>query len=189
MAMTRMQAVEKMAKEHGIVFNMIDDYLNHQIKVRGRMGDAVCDQVINKYETINIRAEHMDDFYASVYMAVIRSLIDGEGKDMTNQRIIQLEAELAKYKDTVKNLSFQLEMNSRGGFGAVVKEDEVRRLALEQAAEHLMDHGVITSGKELVEVCEQIKKLQRHDMKLPEPPEGWKEELRPVPMSAWGSVR
>lgn len=34
-----------------------------------------------------------------------------------------------------------------------------RRMALEEAADFLMDYGIIRSGTELEQVCEQIKKL------------------------------
>lgn len=167
MAMTAMQAAEERAKAHGISIQMNEDFNRDSIVVRGRMGDLEYRHSIARHEVLRYRAEHVDEFYALAYHKVIAALIDGKGKDVTQHQITKLEMELTKYKETVKRLSFQLEMAERGGKPAMLKEDEVRRLALEQAAEHLMDHGVITSGRELVEVCEQIKKLQRHDMKLP----------------------
>jgi len=166
MAMTAMQSVQGLAKEHGISIHMVDDYLRDVVLVIGSLGDRKFEHAISMREILSRRVEDMDDLYATKYRLVIDELLKDDKGSSSKQRIAQLEAELAKYKSTVKSLSFQLEMSNRGGFGSVVKEDEVRRLALEQAAEHLMDHGVITSGKELVEVCEQIKKLQSHDIKM-----------------------
>ena len=181
MAMTAMQAVERLAKEHGIKIHMIDDLLRDEVLVVGQMGEARAEVRITKHEILSHRIEDMDKVYSRAYHAVIDELLGSRGGDMSKQLISRLELELAKYKDTVRKLSFQLEMAERGGKPAMLKEDEVRRLALEQAAEHLMDHGVITSGKELVEVCEQIKKLQRHDVKLPS-------EIRPKLLPPWSIV-
>lgn len=69
-----------------------------------------------------------------------------------------VQRDLNKYKDAVKTLAFDLEMAQTEGH-VLVSEAAVRKAALEQAAEFLMDHGVITSGNALVEVSEQIKKL------------------------------
>lgn len=87
-------------------------------------------------------------------------------KMQTDHRMQQIEhafqiqavtRNLDKYKEAVKRLAFDLEMAQTGR--AVVNESAVRKAALEQAAEFLMDHGVITSGGELETVCEQIKRL------------------------------
>jgi hypothetical protein len=88
-------------------------------------------------------------------------------KAQMDNRLLQIEhsfqlqtvaRDLNKYKDAVKSLAFDLEM-AQTGANALVSESAVRKAALEQAAEFLMDHGVITTGNALVEVCEQIKKL------------------------------
>lgn len=73
-------------------------------------------------------------------------------------RIIELERELQRYKDTVKKLSFDLEMASTSS-RAVATEADVRKKTLEMAAEFLMDYGIIKTGTELESVCEQMKKL------------------------------
>lgn len=46
-----------------------------------------------------------------------------------------------------------------------IEREQIHRLALEMAADLLMDHGVIRTGHELEQVCEQIRKL-------PLPPRG-----------------
>jgi hypothetical protein len=83
-----------------------------------------------------------------------------------------LAQELKKYKGAVAQLAFELEMATMGR--AVVKVEAVRKAALEQAAEYLMDHGVVTTGNALVEVCEQIKKLHPVNATPPvqSPPQG-----------------
>lgn len=80
---------------------------------------------------------------------------------MDGKTVESLERELAKYKDAVKHLSFQLEMADGRG-GAAVKVNEVRKLALEQAAEYVMDYGIPGSGEELEIMCDQIKRLPIH---------------------------
>jgi len=72
--------------------------------------------------------------------------------------VLEVRVTLHHYKDAVKKLAFDLEM-AQGGGRSYVNEAAVRKACLEQAAEHLMDHGVITTGNALVEVCEQIKRL------------------------------
>lgn len=84
-----------------------------------------------------------------------------EHTEKTIQRVIELEGQLAKYKAAVKQLSFDLEMaTSNKTYSTNVETERViRKFALEQAAEFLNDHGVIRTGVELEQVCEQIKKL------------------------------
>lgn len=84
-------------------------------------------------------------------------------------RIRELERELEKYKAAVKQLSFDLEMATSNKSYATNVETErvIRKFALEQAAEYLNDHGVIRTGVELEQVCEQIKKLHpTRDIKM-----------------------
>ena len=93
------------------------------------------------------------------------------GEERTGDpRIYELERELAKYKEAVKQLSFDLEMatnNNKTYATNVETERVIRRFALEQAADFLNDHGVIRTGVELEQVCEQIKKLHpTRDIKL-----------------------
>lgn len=81
--------------------------------------------------------------------------------NMDGKTIESVEKELAKYKEAVKHLSFQLEM-AEGRSDAAVKVNEVRKLALEQAAEFVMDYGIPGSGEELEIMCDQIKRLPIH---------------------------
>jgi hypothetical protein len=76
--------------------------------------------------------------------------------------LVKTRDELDRYKEAVRSLSFQLEMN-KTPVAALVSEARIRELALEQAAEFLMDHGIVTTGAELESVCEQMKKLRRED--------------------------
>lgn len=70
---------------------------------------------------------------------------------------------LRMYKETVKRLSFELEMARGAPSGVtVVRTEEVRRLALEQAAEYVMDFGIPQSGGDLARLCEEIKRLPVH---------------------------
>jgi hypothetical protein len=156
MAQTRLTAALALAKKHGIQIDMIDEYMSDQIVVRGRLGDGVYERRINRSSAF--QTKDLDLLYADAHYMVIDELLQGSRRNNSDHhRVAELERELAKYKAAVKDLSFKLEMASTGR--AVVKEFEVRKFALEQAAEFLMDHGVITTGNELVEVCEQIKKL------------------------------
>jgi hypothetical protein len=102
----------------------------------------------------------------------IRHAVDsllGESQ-RTEPRIEELERELAKYKEAVKQLSFDLEMatTSNKTYSTNVETERViRKFALEQAAEYLNDHGVIRTSAELEQVCEQIKKLHpTRDIKM-----------------------
>lgn len=79
-------------------------------------------------------------------------------KNQGDMRVQALESELAKYKSVVKQLSFDLEMQSTTP-RAVATEADIRKQTLEMAADFLMDYGVIKSGTELESVCEQMKKL------------------------------
>jgi hypothetical protein len=163
MAKTSLQTAQDRAKQNGIILEMRDDFVNYRKVARGTQGLKRCELDISNEQILCRRIDEMDDVYAEAFHKVIDELLGYPPVDVknTSRQIEDLQRELAMYKDTVKTLAFQLEMAEAGGAGVMLKEDEVRRLALEQAAEHLMDHGAITTGSELVEVCEQIKKLQR----------------------------
>ena len=76
-----------------------------------------------------------------------------------NDRIAELERELEKYKAAVKQLSFDLEMaNSNPNMAANIKL--IRKAALDQAAEFVMDYGIPTDGRSLEELCKQIANLK-----------------------------
>lgn len=168
MSVTALQAARDRAKHHGIKIAMHEDFARYQIVVRGQLGDIAYDHRINRQDILSLRIEDMDAVYADAHHKVIDALVGypaGGTKD-TLTTISELQRELDRYKATVKQLAFQLEMAERSGTGVMLREDEVRRLALEQAAEHLMDHGIVTTGSELVAVCEQIKKLQRSEVRV-----------------------
>lgn len=76
----------------------------------------------------------------------------------------QLREELKKYKAAVKQLAFELEMASDGDGkqrkNLLLKESEVRKYALEQAADLLMDNGIVTTGADLEQICKKILELK-----------------------------
>lgn len=161
MAKSALQAAKDLASEHGIKIEMTDDYMMNAVVVRGRIGEGVdryeCKEVIDRVRVLGVHPNDVENFYAAVHRRVIAQLLEARGGRTTSAEVAQLQADLARYKDAVKKLSFDLEMAKTGR--AVVSEAAIRKAALEQAAEFLMDHGVITSGGELETVCEQIKKL------------------------------
>jgi len=87
----------------------------------------------------------------------VRECVDQVSEDYREIDNKFLREELAKYKAAVKDLSFRLEMAQTSN--AVLRAGEVRRLALEEAAEYLMDYGAVKTGRDLESVCEQIKAL------------------------------
>ena len=164
MAKSALQAAKELASEHGIKIEMTDDFMRGTVVVRGRIGEGMeryeCKEVIDRVTVLGVHPNDVENFYAAAHRRVIAQLLEARGGRTTSAEVAQLQADLARYKDAVKRLSFDLEMAQTGR--AVVNESAVRKAALEQAAEFLMDHGVITSGGELETVCEQIKKLHPH---------------------------
>lgn len=73
-------------------------------------------------------------------------------------RIATLESELRTYKEVVTNLAFQLEMKE-GRAHNTENINAIRKLALEQASNFVMDWGIPKSGSDLVELCSRIKSL------------------------------
>jgi uncharacterized protein YfeS len=86
-------------------------------------------------------------------------------RDPYLDEVDRLRRELDKYKAIVKQQAFEIEM--RGDWGGTQTTDQIdtkaRKFALQQAAEHLMDHGVIITGQELEMVCNEILKLKVTD--------------------------
>lgn len=91
-----------------------------------------------------------------------RSLDTGLKKDedmsTSKQQIAELRLELDKYRVTVKQLSFDLEM-ARGHENRAENVKAIRRIALEQAAELVMDCGLPQTGSELEDLCRRITEL------------------------------
>lgn len=75
------------------------------------------------------------------------------GKELEMANIL-----LSSYKETVHQLSFDLEM-SKENPNTFANITAIRRIALEQAANYVMDWGVPKSGDDLVKLCEKIKSL------------------------------
>lgn len=72
----------------------------------------------------------------------------------------QTEHELARYKEIVKQLAFELEMAQGTKPDVVERVRAIRKAALEQAAEFVMDWGIPRDGKDFEELCKQIPKLK-----------------------------
>lgn len=75
-------------------------------------------------------------------------------------KIKELTEELNEYKATVQRLSFDLEMGKGRVPDSFIRA--LRTVALEQAAEYVMDWGVPKSGQDLVNLCERIKRLEEN---------------------------
>jgi len=110
--------------------------------------------------------------------------LEDDNNRLRNEAAAQAKT-LAQYKDAVKSLSFDLEM-ARTSYDTAKIVDALsaaRKAALEQAADLLMDHGVVVSGHELVDVCEQIKALAtkppRTDFPWSQKPKGGKDAELP----------
>lgn len=71
-----------------------------------------------------------------------------------------VEQELAKYKAAVKQLAFELEMAQTNQPDVVERVRAIRKAALEQAAEFVMDWGIPRDGKDFEKLCKQIPKLK-----------------------------
>jgi hypothetical protein len=71
----------------------------------------------------------------------------------------ELLMELRGYKVAVHQLSFQLEMLKDKSPVPHERIMAVRKHALKQASEFVMDWGVPKSGADLVDLCKQIKDL------------------------------
>ena len=70
----------------------------------------------------------------------------------------QAHTMLNAYKEAVHQLSFDLEMTKENP-NTVANVSAIRKIALGQAAEFVMDWGVPKSGDDLVKLCEKIKSL------------------------------
>lgn len=76
-------------------------------------------------------------------------------------RVAQLEAELSKYKATVKRMAFDAEMNAdKPTKEFVVDVARVHYRTLGVVADMLMDHGVITTHELLLDICQQIREMK-----------------------------
>lgn len=71
-----------------------------------------------------------------------------------------VEQELERYKGIVKQLAFELEMAQTNQPDVVERVRAIRKAALEQAAEFVMDWGIPRDGKDFEELCKQIPKLK-----------------------------
>ena len=105
-----------------------------------------------------IRSDVPEDELAHLIHRVAAKVAVGGARDSSKDDIVQLKAELDKYKAAVKQLAFDLEM-AQSTSRSSVDEKIIRKFALEQAADYLMDHGCIRTGAELEQVCDQIRKL------------------------------
>lgn len=84
---------------------------------------------------------------------------------MSTKTNVELMSELEQaylmlnaYKEAVHQLSFDLEMTKENPH-TVANVAAIRKIALNQAADFVMDWGVPKSGEDLVKLCKQIKSL------------------------------
>ena len=79
-------------------------------------------------------------------------------RDMTKSELID---ELHAYKAAVHSLSFELEMLKEKTNRSISHKEImlIREHAMSQASEFVMNWGVPKSGADLVDLCNQIKKL------------------------------
>jgi hypothetical protein len=134
----------------GATWSMRDDVHAYCIRVQVRAADGRKAEVAINVNELMLAKDPIHVIGERLLMAA---------KDLATEEW-NIRAELNRYKEAVKKLSFDLEMATTGQ--AVVRVEEVRKLALEQAAEFVMDHGVPHSGEELEQLCAQIKKLPMH---------------------------
>lgn len=154
----------ELSKEFGAKVQVRFDVQRNAYMVEARKGELAIQAFIDMWTDDNAALLAMRE-------AVERlcATEKGETYNSSTVRITSLELELAKYKQAVKQLSFDLEMaQSNKSYATNVETERViRKFALEQAAEFLNDHGVIRTSTELEQVCEQIKKLHpTRDIKM-----------------------
>lgn len=89
---------------------------------------------------------------------------DAYGEYIRN-KVVEVVLETASFKEIVRRLSFDLEMANSAGKQSVADMKKVFELAVEAAADLLMDNGVIHTSADLVAVCEKIKALKMSDQR------------------------
>lgn len=92
-----------------------------------------------------------------IVASTINQLVEAVRQEPTPSRT---EQELQRYKDIVKQLAFELEMAQTNQPDVVERVRSIRKAALEQAAEFVMDWGIPRDGKDFEELCKQIPKLK-----------------------------
>lgn len=163
-------AIEE-AKGLGVTITLHDDFAMDQIKIHGRIGNLeqmmICDRLEVENGQLPYRISQVVGQLRSKYFGdgILTTGTPGGEADLFRRKFKDANLELERYKVAVKKLAFDLEM-ARGGNPALAKHDEIRKVALEQAAEFLMDHGVITTGPELEAVCKQIKQLSVSEVRV-----------------------
>ena len=143
---------------------------NRKITVQSLGSKHALSCVIRDYDNYTTSLS-MDELIGKKIDEMVNSLIAqgaaGDGgftkgaSEDYKRKFLELQDELAKYKDAVKMLAFQLEMQKSEGAGTITIESEVRKYALAQAAELVMDWGIPKDGHDLSALCEQITKIPR----------------------------
>ena len=150
-------AVIKEANEEGfsVDYYLDNTDLNHMVRVFFD-GSSVGRKI--SQETFEALGEKV---VVNAIKEMIAELMGLEVKGKRNMTEVQLKAELEKYKAAVKQLSFDLEMaQGRGGADTAIRVNEIRRMALEQAADYVMDYGIPKTGADLEKLCGEIKGLK-----------------------------
>lgn len=138
-----MNSLQNELQSKGILMSYQTEMMSGMTHVRLKRGQQAVFHTFGDYEEgVDVRIKEL-----------CRELYSDDRQD-----IDALNTELKKYKEVVKQLSFDLEM-ARTPARAVATEADVRKQTLEMAADFLMDYGVIKTGTELESVCNQMKKL------------------------------
>jgi len=106
------------------------------------------EKILERFETDSVGLDNL-------VSKTINSMVDA-----MSSAPVSLEHELQRYKDIVKQLSFELEMAQETRPDVVARVSAIRKAALEQAAEFVMDWGIPRDGKDFEEMCKQITKLK-----------------------------
>lgn len=162
-----MSTMPQTARESALPRQIHDYYLAMGVKVHIHHDLMRMEHVISAVAEngASISKRVPDNLDSTLMQMVLRGCVDevmrNTEKNNKQDQLRFLEDELNKYKNIVKRQAYDLEMASGTPQKkpVVLVDKEVRRIALEQAAEFLMDYGVVKTGPELEQVCEQIKKL------------------------------
>lgn len=155
------EAIARAKRDHGITVEVRNDYLRGCVMLSARDDEGFA---ISKNVEHWVAEMHGVDEVHEIVRALLNERIKrgaAAPSEDFKRKYAEVQAELAKYKAAVKSLAFQLEMQQSSGGGAVLVESEVRKYALAQAAELVMDWGIPQDGHDLAKLCEQITKIPR----------------------------
>lgn len=162
----RTNAAITRAEVMGVSVNVVYEPTTFDLHIRAlhRSTGRALKEVVRSYDHYATTVPQ-DQYVADHIKRMTDSLCNSAGDEPSadfKQKYAALQVELARYKDTVKKLAFDLEMARGNGGAAFLAEAECRRIALQQASEFVMDWGVPKDGHDLAELCEQITRIPRN---------------------------